>query len=379
MPDLRVTRKRMKTALVVMAGVDLLAAILYFSPLVGSAETRRQDLNRLQTDLIIKTRQVAPLQNLPQKVVLANDEIVAFYKKRFPAQDSEIATEFGKLAAANGVTIEQAKYKRNEPGPGHLEPVEIEADLAGNYTSLARFINALERDDMFFIINSVTLGGQPQGPVKLNVKLEAYLKAGIVVQLGLENKKKTMWAAVLGVVALLASAYVFIPLFTGTSSAPASSAQAAAPVTPRANSRPGKAGKKHRVESLDPTLRLDLLAASEHTMYEGSGRNIFISQAEAIPQPKGPGVTDPKKAEDSMYHVPTLPPPPPIPLKFFGFASQPGEPKKIFLSEGEDVFVAGEGEIVNRRYKVIRIMPNSVEMQDVVNSGPTQNIPLTQG
>ena len=54
----------------------------------------------------------------------------------------------------------------------------MEADLSGNYTSLAKFINALERDEMFFIINSVTLGGEPQGPVKLNVKLETYLKAG---------------------------------------------------------------------------------------------------------------------------------------------------------------------------------------------------------
>jgi len=30
---------------------------------------------------------------------------------------------------------------------------------------LAKFINALERDEMFFIINSVTLGGEPQGAV----------------------------------------------------------------------------------------------------------------------------------------------------------------------------------------------------------------------
>ena len=41
--------------------------------------------------------------------------------------------------------------------------------------------------------------------------------------------------------------------------------------------------------------------------------------------------------------------------------------------------MAGEGEIVDRRYKVIRISPNSVEIQDVVNSGPPQTIPLTQG
>jgi len=178
MPDLRRTRKNLKTALAIMAGVDLLAAIVYFSPLVGSAESRRQEMNQLQTELNTKTRQVAPLKDLPQKVVLASHQITDFYKKRFASQNSQIPTEFGKLATANGVTIEQEKYKMKEPEAGGLQPVEMEADLAGSYTSLARFINALERDEMFFIINSVTLGGQPQGPVKLSVKLETYLKAG---------------------------------------------------------------------------------------------------------------------------------------------------------------------------------------------------------
>jgi type IV pilus assembly protein PilO len=178
MPDLRKTRTKLKTALAVMAGVDLLAAVVYFSPLVGSAESRRQELNRLQSELTTKTREVAPLKDLPHKVVIANQQIAEFYKKRFPAQESEIPNEFGKLAAANGVKIVQAKYPVKDEEPGRLRRVEIEADLDGNYTSLAKFINALERDEMFFIINDVTLGGEPQGPVKLNVKLEAYLKAG---------------------------------------------------------------------------------------------------------------------------------------------------------------------------------------------------------
>ena len=47
----------------------------------------------------------------------------------------------------------------------------------------------------------------------------------------------------------------------------------------------------------------------------------------------------------------------------------------IQRSNGDDVFVAGEGEIVDRRYKVIRITNTSVEIQDVVNSGPPQTIP----
>jgi type IV pilus assembly protein PilO len=178
MPDLRRTRKNLKTAIAIMAGVDLLAAVVYFSPLVGSAESRRMELNQLQTELNTKTRQVAPLKDLPQKVVLASHQINDFYKRRFPSQSSQIVTEFGKIAAANGVAIEQVKYKLDEAETGGLQPEEIEASLAGNYTALARFINALERDEMFFIIDSVTLGGQPQGLVKLSMKVETYLKAG---------------------------------------------------------------------------------------------------------------------------------------------------------------------------------------------------------
>ena len=200
------------------------------------------------------------------------------------------------------------------------------------------------------------------------------------MQLGLENKKKTTWAAVLAVIALLAVAYEFVPFFTGGSS-PSSNAQAAAPLptypAPRAIKKPGK--KPQRVENLDPTLRLDLLATSEKTQYEGNGRNIFVSHGEdvVIPQPGGPGHTDVQPVD--QYHTPAIAQAPPIPLKFYGFASRAGEPKKIFLKLGEDVFVAGEGEIVDRRYKVVRISPNSVEIQDVVNSGPPQSIPLTQG
>jgi hypothetical protein len=201
------------------------------------------------------------------------------------------------------------------------------------------------------------------------------------VQLGLENNKKTLWAAGLGLVAVLAVIYQFSSFFMGSSPEAASSAHAAAPdSTAKAPAKPGAKGKKVRVESLDPTLRLDLLASSEQTLYEGKGRNIFVSAPVEveIPNPVAKVNTDPAN-DPAAYHTPAPPVAPPIPLKFFGFASKAGEPKKIFLQQGEDIFVAGEGEIVNRRYKVVRINASSVEMQDVVNSGPPQSIPLTQG
>jgi hypothetical protein len=202
------------------------------------------------------------------------------------------------------------------------------------------------------------------------------------VNLGTDNRNKTILAAVVGVLAVLAIVYEIGPMLTG-SGAPVAASQPVADSTaaPRpATQRRGPAAAKRVLTpgNLDPTLQLQLLAASEQIKYAGSGRNIFVSQAEPPPKPLGNGTTDHEKGP-SVYVPPAQAGPPPIPLKFFGFSNKPGEPKKIFLVLGEDVFIAGEGEIVDRRYKVIRISPTSVEIQDVVISGPPQSIPLTQG
>jgi hypothetical protein len=206
------------------------------------------------------------------------------------------------------------------------------------------------------------------------------------VKVGTENRRNTILAAVLGVLAVVAIAYQFIP---ASSTSASTSAATGAPVSPLAiparllgkRNATNASGKKERPpQSLDPTLQLQQLAVIEQIKYEGSGRNIFVSQAEVeIPKPLAPGQVGPNGTAVGTYTPPAVPASPPIPLKFFGFANQPGEPKKIFLSKGEDVFIAGEGEIVDRRYKVVRISATSVEIQDVVGSGPPQSIPLTQG
>jgi hypothetical protein len=126
---------------------------------------------------------------------------------------------------------------------------------------------------------------------------------------------------------------------------------------------------------LDPTLELDLLRQSEEIKYEGQNRNIFAEGSIPIPVPKGTGTTDQQAGPPAP---PPIPPPPPITLKFFGFANKPGEPKKVFLVQGEDIFIAGEGDIVDRRYRVVRISPASVDVEDVLNNNRA-SIPLTQG
>ena len=147
----------------------------------------------------------------------------------------------------------------------------------------------------------------------------------------------------------------------------------------------GAKGKKAALapESLDPRLRLDLLANSESVIYEGAGKNIFRAQPEMVDipkvkvppllpqQPEVPPVTTPPGP-------PPPPPPPPINLKFFGYSSGKGERPRAFLSQGDNVWIAHEGDVVNRQYKIVRITPNSVEVEDLLNNN-RQSIRLTQG
>jgi len=178
MPDLKETRRKVKIALAAMGAVDLIAIAVFFSPLVGSQISRHERLDQQWKELQQKTREVEPLRGLDKKIPVAQSQIQEFYAQRLPGQDSAISADLGKLATQSGVRIGGVKYTVKDPEPMGVRRMEIEADFAGDYLQLVRFINALERDQMFFLVNSVGLGGEQAGVVKLQIKLETYLKTG---------------------------------------------------------------------------------------------------------------------------------------------------------------------------------------------------------
>ncbi|MBO0912665.1 MAG: hypothetical protein J2P13_12810 [Acidobacteria bacterium] len=205
------------------------------------------------------------------------------------------------------------------------------------------------------------------------------------MKLGTENRNKVIAAAALIAVAVVLMATRFSG-FLGLGSSSAAAPQPTTVATDIPPDRPAARGgaardprggfkKLNPAQSLDPTLRKDLLRSSEETKYEGTGRNIFKVFVE--PPPKV--IVPPVVAQPVVPAAPPPPPPPPpIELKYYGYATPQGGSKRIFLAHNEDVFIAKEGEIVNRRYKVIRISPNSVEILDVLSNN-RQSIPLTQG
>lgn len=226
---------------------------------------------------------------------------------------------------------------------------------------------------------------------------------------GTENRNKTIWLGVLGTCALAGVGFTLYSQFSDSPPTPPSTivpvgrtiaannaalnepetAGPATTVAKDAASRPaamptgnaaGVAAKKMATSSgsLDPTLDQNAMLRTEHLVYAGSGRNIF-SALYTPPPIKIPVATHPPRPGPPVYVPPPLPtgppPPPPINLKFFGTVTHANGVRQAFLLQGEDVFLASQGDIVARKYRIVSISANSLQVEDLVNNN-TQTLPL---
>ena len=129
--------------------------------------------------------------------------------------------------------------------------------------------------------------------------------------------------------------------------------------------------------SFDPTLRLDLLARLQQVKLDGGDRSLFEFSQTPLPKTPEPKILPKPVAMNPLASKPAdtpaeagevkeavKPPPPPIPLKFFGYTNPKPGSKRAFFLNGEDILMAAEGELMQNRYKVVRIGVNSVVVED---------------
>src|SRR5580698_1944920 len=203
----------------------------------------------------------------------------------------------------------------------------------------------------------------------------------MALKVGAEDKKKVYLAGGLGAVMLILLVRFLWQTF-GPSPAPA-----VTPAPPRVLTAPRsasttvqgpayghQAAKVGGLAALDPTLHPEIMRQAESLEYTGRGRNIFsqFSVAPEIPKPVAP---------IREAHVdtgpPPPPPPPPINLGFYGYAAEKTGQKQVFLLHGDDIFIASEGDVVDRRYRVVKIGTASVQVEDIPYHN-TQTLPLRQ-
>ncbi len=144
--------------------------------------------------------------------------------------------------------------------------------------------------------------------------------------------------------------------------------------------------------TVDPSLRSDLLAKVQKVNLAGGNRSLFdFGQAPIPKEPTPPKIipsknplVDAVKASlggppaPPVSVTPPAPPKTPIPLKYYGFQGGPRQAsKRAFFLEGDEIRIASEGELIGKRYKVVRIGLTSAVVEDTQQSYE-QTLPLEE-
>ena len=214
------------------------------------------------------------------------------------------------------------------------------------------------------------------------------------------EKKKIVLLAVLGAIAAVV---LYINFFSGDSGTSAGLRPAARPAVSTAPAtasdtarrdpgrtatggdfkpRQGPARPEDRVDpaTIDPTLRLDLLAKIQAVEPEQALRNIFQYGAAPPPAPKtvalpantpriavnNTPVPPPNQARPNGPVIPQTPQAPAMTFKYYGFKlSKATGRREAFLLDGDDIIIAAENDSVKGgRYRILRISPTTITIED---------------
>jgi len=130
--------------------------------------------------------QTAPLRGIDGRVEQTREQIQHFEQKRIPPNYSSIDDRIDALEVASGVRLSRVQYTQRKPGAG-LTEISVDMNISGDYPSIMRFVNSIERDPIFFVIRTMSFTGQQGGLVSLRMQISTWLRPGDAAASGLPS------------------------------------------------------------------------------------------------------------------------------------------------------------------------------------------------
>jgi type IV pilus assembly protein PilO len=163
-------------AVLVLLDLYLIVHLIFVWQGLKSNDAAALDDQHVQ--LIAAQLAAKPLRGLDKKLVASTTDADTFYQHRLPYADSQVLAEIGALTTREGVHWTHAQYAQTPvlSDKDALIEVNIDGSVSGDYRPIVQFINAIERDKLFFVINGINFTGQQTGQVNLRIRLTTYLR-----------------------------------------------------------------------------------------------------------------------------------------------------------------------------------------------------------
>jgi Tfp pilus assembly protein PilO len=180
--DFTVKKRAILIVLGLLVSADIGLAV-YSWQLASSPKTSQKEFDEQNLKLMLLKGDIKSAQDIKDNMPATRKDCEKF-EQSLPSQSigaSSLSTDLDETAKKAGLQIATLSTKPKElPSRGMIE-VTIEASVTGDYSGVAKFVNALQRSQKFYIIDELALSTEMQaqkatGPIKVGLHLRTYFR-----------------------------------------------------------------------------------------------------------------------------------------------------------------------------------------------------------
>ncbi|MGC1482683.1 MAG: type 4a pilus biogenesis protein PilO [Candidatus Acidiferrum sp.] len=175
-----------KRAILVVLGL-LLAAdaglAAYSWRLAESPTTPQEEFDAQNLQLKLLKGDIKSAQYIKDNMPATRNDCEKFEQSLPPEStgDSLITAELDEIAKKAGLQIVSRAYKHKEVQDRGMAEVNLDATVNGDYGSVVRFVNGLQRSQRLYIIDSLALASDaqnraPSGSIRVGLRIRTYFR-----------------------------------------------------------------------------------------------------------------------------------------------------------------------------------------------------------
>jgi len=181
--DFKTQRNFIVAVLLLVMGADAAMAI-YSVSMASSMHSPQQEL-AAQTAQLKLLRADVERARIIQKDTPASKRECDKFEDSLPSSGagySVVSSELAEIGHKAGLAISSLSFRQSDLAGHGMAEVSVDATVTGDYKSVVRFLNGLQRSANNYIVDSLTLASEPagqssSGSVRVGLHLKSYFKA----------------------------------------------------------------------------------------------------------------------------------------------------------------------------------------------------------
>ena len=178
--------KLQKQIIVAVVGILIVADIalaVYVYKQSASPHAPQQVLAQLYRELELQRADIKRARSIRERIPAIRKGFDQFEASLLPESKgySSLTSEIGNIAAKAGVNVDDVNFHQKEVPTRGLSEVEIDATISGEYASVVRFLNGLQRSQNVYAVESLALAQSdntqnPTGIIHVNLHMKTYFR-----------------------------------------------------------------------------------------------------------------------------------------------------------------------------------------------------------